>query len=816
MLELRGYQRNLLQKTQTALGPQSVRVMMQLPTGGGKTIIASRLLVDWLQNGRKAAWLTHRKELADQTCRMLTEAGLPAVNGVRWSPGMAAPAMSSGVTILMAQTVSRRTATSGSVWNKYGEDDLLVIDEAHHAAARGWERAMQQWPGRIIGMTATPWRLSKKEGFAHLFSRLVCGPQTSALQSADWLCEARVLIPPPEQRILGGEVDRISGEYTETGIESANRERRDVMTAQALRFWQQHARQRQTIIYAVSVDHAKNLAAIFNDAGISAAVMLGDTPSLERARLIDEFKNETLRALVNVAVATEGFDLPDASCIVLARPTKSLALYLQMIGRGLRPKDNGGDCMLLDLAGNSMTHGLPEENREWSLAPRGEQLEGEAPVVWCPQCETVSYAANHQCPACGAPLGKDCDRCGKWRSWKRWRLETHCGSAHALVCDLCHRDAHIQAHLPIPEQVQLLSGGNEMEPDTSPTNKAMEQKIYQIVMESDTPPSNEPELDDENGPLELELASTLKKLLEEEHRRALDDAEAFQRPLRHKIEIREAQLDNDAELEKLFADYLSSLPDNQRPKSSRKIEWSRLFVEWHDNFTKELDSWKEELARLKNQPIDKQLIFNRAQERLMQLLRREAARLLPQDNEARESALHSIESKVAGRIPGSDDNRGSDGPVAAVKLNLRKPKRRSFGARGSDGSVAAGEWFPLSELSPKAIQGRRPHILSLPDNRTISIKSWPDFLTKIAEWLIRKGEITPEQCPIYVDSKTALIDKDLIIVRDGKKAGSYDQKQLSNGLFLFIDLSDGISVFRATRLLKQFGKNLYQFSVQLS
>ena len=450
--------------------------MMQLPTGGGKTIIASQLLASWLQNGRKAVWLTHRKELADQTCKMLTAAYVPAMNNaglLRWNPGRAAPAMSSGVVILMAQTVSRRTA-SMNVWNKYGKDDLLVIDEAHHAAARGWERAMQQWPGRIIGMTATPWRLSKKEGFDHLFNELVCGPQTSDLQSADWLCKARVLIPPPEQRILGGEVDRISGEYTEYGIESANRERRDVMTAQALQFWQQHARQRQTIIYAVSVDHAKNLAAVFRDAGIPAAVMLGDTPPPERARLIDEFKNETLRVLVNVAVATEGFDLPDASCVVLARPTESLALYLQMLGRGLRPKDSGGDCVLLDLAGNSMTHGLPEENREWSLAPRGEQTEGEAPAVWCEQCGTVSSVASHHCSTCNAPLGKDCDRCGKWRSWKRWILETYCGNAHALVCDLCHRDAHIQAHLPIPEQVQSLSGGNDMELDTPPTNKTVD------------------------------------------------------------------------------------------------------------------------------------------------------------------------------------------------------------------------------------------------------------------------------------------------------------------------------------------------------
>ena len=701
MVELRDYQRELLQQARTALSPRSVRAMMQLPTGGGKTIIACHLLADWLQNGRKAVWLTHRKELADQTCKVLTAAGIPAMNDVQWNPGMAAPAMSSGVVILMAQTVSRRTA-SMSVWNKYDEDDLLVIDEAHHAAARGWERAMLQWPGRIIGMTATPWRLSKKEGFDHLFTELVCGPQTSNLQSAGWLCGAHVLMPTPEQRILGGEVDRVSGEYTEYGIELANRERRDVMTAQVLRFWQQHARQRHTIIYAVSVDHAKNLAAVFNDADIPAAVMLGDTPLLERARLIDEFKNETLRVLVNVAVATEGFDLPDASCVVLARPTKSLALYLQMIGRGLRPKDNGGDCVLLDLAANSMTHGLPEENREWSLAPRGEQAGGEAPVVWCEHCETVSHAANHYCPACGAPFGKDCGRCGKWRSWKRWSLETYCGNAHALVCDLCHRDAHVQAHLPIPEQIQLLPGGNDMEPNTPPTRIS---------------PTNKTKLHNEDDPLGPELGPILKKLLEEEHQRALDDTEESQRPLLLKIETREAQLDDNSVLDELFADYLRSLPDGQRPKSS--IDRSRMHIEWHGNFTKEIAEWKEQLARLKNQTIDKQLIFNRARERLMQLFRREAraAALLPQDNAARELSLHSLEAETTGL-------------------------RRSYKGRDPGEFITQSEDYLLSALESNAIQGRKPRALKLPTGRTIPIKTWASLLSEIAEWLIQRGEIT--------------------------------------------------------------------------
>ena len=148
---------------------------------------------------------------------MLTDAHISAITDVKWTPGTDAPAMSGGAVILMAQTVGRRTA-SMEVWRRYNADDLMVIDEAHHAAAAGWERAMKQWPGRIIGMTATPWRLSKKEGFDHLFDELLCGPQVADLQAADWLCDAQTLLPPPGQRIIGGEVDR-TGDYTDRGIE---------------------------------------------------------------------------------------------------------------------------------------------------------------------------------------------------------------------------------------------------------------------------------------------------------------------------------------------------------------------------------------------------------------------------------------------------------------------------------------------------------------------------------------------------------------------------------------------------------------------
>ena len=444
MTELREYQEELLHQVQESLRPVDTQIMMQLPTGGGKTVIAAHLLSDHLTEKRKAVWLTHRKELADQTKNMLDEVGVPAMSNIQWTPRTKAPRIVNGVVILMAQTVTRRTVTDG-VWDDYDDRDLMIIDEAHHAAAEGWERAICQWPGRVLGMTATPWRLSKNEGFGHLFSELICGPQVADLQSQEFLCGAQVLLPTDDDKILGGKIGPI-GDYTEKGIERANN--KDVMTIRALKFWQEHAIDRQTIIYAVSRGHAHNLAAVFKDAGITAEVILGETQPEDRANAIENFAKGKLKALVNVAVATEGFDLPDASCVVIARPTKSLSLYLQMVGRGLRPKSYGGDCLILDLADNALEHGLPEENRRWSLAARGESTDGEAPVARCEQCPAVSPAASHSCKSCGEPFGKDCQRCGKWRSSKNWTLEDWCKYTHDEVCDLCHQDVHVQAQLP--------------------------------------------------------------------------------------------------------------------------------------------------------------------------------------------------------------------------------------------------------------------------------------------------------------------------------------------------------------------------------
>ena len=641
MFQLRPYQQSLLRDVQGALAANPcARVMMQLPTGGGKTVIAGALLRDWLGGGlRKAVWLTHRRELAEQTRGMLTDAGVSAITNVNWTPGEDAPAMAGGAVILMAQTVGRRTARR-EVWNRYDADDLLVIDEAHHAAADGWTRAMQQWPGPIVGMTATPWRLSEKEGFDHLFDGLLCGPQTDDLQTLDnpALCQAQVFIPPEEQRIAGGAVDQ-TGDYTERGIEQANRDRPDIMTAGALAFWQKHADGRPTIAYAVSVDHAHNLAAVFNDAGIPAAVILGNTNWAERDRAIAGFRDGSIKVLVNVIVATEGFDLPDASCVIIARPTMSLALFLQMVGRGLRPKPDGGDCLILDLAANAVTHGLPEDYREWSLEPRGTQKSGEAPVVICPWCETASPAASHNCRGCGYAFGKDCDRCGRWRAHKRWLYETHCGDAHQLVCDHCHIDAHIQAHLPVaPPLDQLI-------------------ELYDPEDEMTFP--SDVEIDDD---LANRLSALFRELLEAERQAIVGADDARRNELLLFIEMREAELGDDGELDTLFDKYVSALSETERPES--RAQESRMFNEWESGLRSELTGWKEELSVLENRAVDKQAIFNSAWNKAMYLMRRAAQNeeLLPNEE------IEPIAARIFSSFDDKDE-QGTPGDIIQGRIN---------------------------------------------------------------------------------------------------------------------------------------------------
>ena len=593
-MELRPYQQELLRRVESALAAKpKARVMMQLPTGGGKTVVAATLLAERLNADTKSVWLTHRNELMAQTCKMLTEANVSAAHDMGWNADDPAPSKARHVTILTAQKVGRRNRR-GAIWDKYNPDDLLVIDEAHHAAADSWERAIRAWPGPVLGMTATPWRLSKKEGFDHLFNELLCGPQVAALQASGWLCNSRVIQPSRDFRIIGGDLDR-TGDYTEAGIEQANRHHPNVMTVGVVHLWRQHAEGRPTIAYAVSVRHGRNLAAAFENNGIPAACLLGDTPSESRTRIIDDFGSGKLTVLVNVQIATEGFDLPDASCIIMTRPTLSLALYMQMGGRGLRPKGDAGDCIILDPAFNKANHGLLDDNHKWSLKPRGDPEPGGPPVVQCPHCAMSSPASSHQCVHCGYELGKDCDRCGKWRTQKLWQFENSCGKIHQTVCDLCHIDAHIAAHLPVLTPINALT--DLIYPDGD---------------------DDMPSIDDD---VTLNLVAALRHFVAQEIVAADGGAGHRRQKLQQLIAERKRILGDDHARSVAFNGYIEEhFRDGQLPLAAI----GEIYIKWKKQLNEELRQWENELEDLGDNIIDKQQVFDSARHKVLHLLRRAA------------------------------------------------------------------------------------------------------------------------------------------------------------------------------------------------
>ena len=591
MIKLRDYQQNLLKRIRAALRADPVaRIMVQLPTGGGKTYIAGELLARLLK-GRKAVWLTHRKELAEQTKGMLSGSGVSAVTNVVWQSRDTAPTVTNGVMILMAQTVSRRLE-SGDVWSSYGSKDIMIIDEAHHATAEGYAKAIELWPGPVIGLTATPWRLSRREGFEHLFRQLICGPQIAELQQDGYLCSVKTLVPAEEGRVSGGDVGAME-DYTESGIASANAGSQ-VWTAGAVDYWKKHGKDRPTIVYAVSVEHADNLLRLFLAANVPAEKILGTTPDAAKQLIIRRFRAGHVKVIVNVLVATEGFDLPDASCILITRPTLSLALYLQMVGRGMRPKDNGGDCLVLDVAGNSLRHGLPEENREWSLQRRSDDVGVGFPSQRCPYCDHVSASASHECQNCGEPFGEDCPRCGRWRVWAEWSLLEHCEEDHQRVCDYCHNDAHVMANLP-----PLTDGIIEMDGP-----------LLDLVLGPNRNPF-------------------LRDILEEERLLATGQKPGRARELRDLIEKRESVLADD---DLLWDAYEEDLRQSEMdPDTLSQVEKARLYAGWESIFKQELDEWRSELARLLALPVDEELVYKNATERVLKLLEAEAkvAGLLP-------------------------------------------------------------------------------------------------------------------------------------------------------------------------------------------
>lgn len=363
---LRDYQIQLIEDTRHALRCCD-RVLAVAPTGAGKTQIFCTIAAHAQDKGKRVAILTHRRELNLQVLNRLAQMRIPRLT----------------IDVRSVQQRSQPVA------------DLLIVDEAHHSMARTWRLALECAP-RVIGFTATPQRLDGK-GLGDVFDTMVQGPTVAQLMAAGHLSAYRLFCPPGRADLTG--LKRRAGDYARGELAERVDQRR-VMAA-AVKNWQLYAHGRQTIGFCVSLAHAEHVRAAFAEVGVAATCIDGNMNGVQRACVVEAFRAGRVRVLLSVELIGEGFDVPNCDCVLLMRPTQSLGLHLQQIGRGLRP--SARECIILDCAGNSELHGLPDEDRHWSLDGQTKERKGlvaNVAIRICPRCYGVHKPAG-VCPFCG-------------------------------------------------------------------------------------------------------------------------------------------------------------------------------------------------------------------------------------------------------------------------------------------------------------------------------------------------------------------------------------------------------------------------------
>lgn len=393
---LRDYQEDLLRRTHAALLKHQW-VCMQLATGGGKTVIAGAMAQSLAQRTDRQTvllYLVHRKELADQAADTLTDFGLGDMIG-RIEPGYPEQRYKP-LQIGSLPSVVRRLPRLV----RWLDPFLVDLDEAHHCRAATFERVLDAFPNAYrVGMTATPARLDGK-GLGRYFRVIVSGPSIGELTEAGWLAPMDLYSVPPgvdlkalrrlgsESRLVAAADDLIVGPVIAKTVEN----------------WQRIAGGLQTLHYAVTVRHSEEIVAQMRAIGVAAEHVDGTTDARRRAAIFNRFRGGVTAFVSNVDIATEGFDCPSCMCVLLGRPTSSLVLYKQMVGRGMRPKPLGAHGILVDVAGNLDVHGPPDDYVTWSLADgvRMDREKGERPAHrHCQECDMLYPATAQACPNCG-------------------------------------------------------------------------------------------------------------------------------------------------------------------------------------------------------------------------------------------------------------------------------------------------------------------------------------------------------------------------------------------------------------------------------
>ena len=383
-ITLRPYQNTLIERARANFITGKQSQLLVLPTGGGKTVCFSYMAARAVEKGLRVWILAHRVELLDQISRTLTSFGVPH--------GMVAPGYMGDrrrpVQVASVFTLVRRL-------DRYEAPDLIIVDEAHHAiSASTWGRVITAFPkAKLLGVTGTPIRLSG-EGLGDLFQTMVQGPSPRELIELGALSPYRLFAPTGVD--LTGVHTRM-GDFVRGELLAAVD--KPSITGDAVKHYQKLAPGRRAVAFCISVEHAVHVSESFRAAGISAQAIDGGMDRTLRASVLSEFSAGRIQVLASCDLISEGFDVPAIEAAILLRPTQSVGLYLQQVGRALRTFPGKTEAIILDHAGNVSRHGLPDEERVWSLdgsAKKKGAQKSEVPVKTCGSCfATVASAATH-------------------------------------------------------------------------------------------------------------------------------------------------------------------------------------------------------------------------------------------------------------------------------------------------------------------------------------------------------------------------------------------------------------------------------------
>jgi DNA repair protein RadD len=384
-MELRPYQNTLVEDLRSGYRQGHLRQLAVSPTGSGKTVLFAFITKQAAARQQRVFIIAHRREILDQISATLTEVGVTHGFVQAGKSPMSRPVMVASV-----QTLARRL-------DSVQEPDLVIWDEAHHCVSSTYVEIFARWhTAKHLGVTATPERLDGR-GLGAFFTRMVLGP------SVQWLIDEGFLAKPvyyaPKVALDLSGVKKVAGDFAKGELAEALD--KPAITGDAVSHYRRLCPGQRAVAFCVSVAHAQHVAQQFREAGIPSTHIDGGLEDDVRRQAVADLKSGRTLVLTSCELISEGFDLPTVNAAILLRPTASLSMHLQQLGRALRMFPGKAHSTILDHAGNCLRHGLAEQPREWSLEGREKRKAKEKPVETkqCPKCFAIF--AGPQCSQCG-------------------------------------------------------------------------------------------------------------------------------------------------------------------------------------------------------------------------------------------------------------------------------------------------------------------------------------------------------------------------------------------------------------------------------